>query len=58
MEITNKEKRFLDVFRKLSNEKSRDDIFFAATSMVRAQEALRRDYGLPDQPPKAAGGAA
>jgi hypothetical protein len=44
--MTDKEKGLLLLFRKLESEKSREDVIFQAEAMVRAQEALREDYGL------------
>jgi hypothetical protein len=46
MRLTDKEKRLLGAFGKLKSEKSREDVLFQAEAMVRAQEALRADYGL------------
>jgi hypothetical protein len=51
--MTEKE-RLIKVFDLLESQKSRDDLLFAATSMLRAQEALREDYGLPAKPPAGA----
>jgi hypothetical protein len=46
MKITDREKGILAAFRRLESEKSRDDVLFLAEVMVRAQEALKEDYGL------------
>ena|GEM_PF-2849023 len=53
MKITkDEEKQLLSVARKLESKKCRDSLLFHAESMVRAQEALKEDYGLvgPDAP--------
>ena len=50
--MTEKE-RLIKVFDMLESQKSRDDVLFVATSMLRAQDALKEDYGLLNkQPPK------
>jgi hypothetical protein len=46
MRITNEEKRLLDLTRKLESPKCREDLVYQAEAMVRAQEALKMDYGL------------
>jgi hypothetical protein len=43
---TEKEKRLFEIFGKFESEKSRDDVLFCAEAMLRAQEALKADYGL------------
>jgi hypothetical protein len=52
MKMTEREKGLLGLFRKLESEKCRDDVIYQAEAMVRAQEALKADYGLvgPDAP--------
>jgi phosphoribosylamine-glycine ligase len=52
MKMTDREKGLLGLFRRLESEKSRDDVIYQAEAMVRAQEALKADYGLvgPDAP--------
>jgi phosphoribosylamine-glycine ligase len=52
MKMTEKEKRLMGAFGKLESEKTQDDIIYQTEAMVRAQEALRADYGLvgPDAP--------
>jgi hypothetical protein len=52
MKLTDKEKRLLGAFGRLESEKTQDDVIYQAEAMVRAQEALRADYGLvgPDAP--------
>ena len=49
MRLTDMEKRLLAAFGRLESEKSREDVIFQATAMVRAQDALRDDYGLAGQ---------
>jgi hypothetical protein len=52
--MTEKEK-LIKVFDLLESQKSRDDVLFVATSMLRAQDALKADYGLDTkEPPKPA----
>jgi hypothetical protein len=46
MKMTDKEKRFIGLFQKLESEKTREDLICQAEAMVRAQEALKADYGL------------
>jgi hypothetical protein len=52
MKMTDDEKRLLELTRKLESAKCREDLIFQAEAMVRAQDALRQDYGLvgPDAP--------
>ena len=52
MKMTDREKQLLGLFRGLEIEKTQDDIIYQTEAMVRAQEALRADYGLvgPDAP--------
>ena len=52
MKMTDREKGLLGLFRRLESEKSQDDVIYQAEAMVRAQEALKADYGLvgPDAP--------
>jgi hypothetical protein len=49
MEMTNKEKELLELFRKVASEKNRNDVLFHTELVVRAQEALKEDYGLTGQ---------
>jgi hypothetical protein len=51
VKITDREKRLLRLFRKLENQRCQDDVIFQTESMVRAQEALKEDYGLTGPPP-------
>lgn len=47
--MTEQERRLLDAFRSLSGERGRDEVIYQAEIMVRAQEALRADCGLPPE---------
>jgi hypothetical protein len=49
MKVTDQEKGLLGLFRRLESKKSQDDLIFQAEAMVRAQDALRADYGLTGQ---------
>jgi hypothetical protein len=51
MRITNEEKKLLGIVRKLESPKCREDLIYQAEAMVRAQTALKMDYGLPAKPP-------
>jgi len=44
--ITEKGKKLLELFEKIEGEKSRADLLYQAETMLRAQEALKADYGL------------
>jgi hypothetical protein len=46
MKMTDLEKRLLGAFGKLESEKSQSDVIYQTEAMVRAQEALKADYGL------------
>jgi hypothetical protein len=46
MKMTDMEKRLLGAFGKLESEKSQSDVIYQTEAMVRAQEALKADYGL------------
>jgi len=46
MKKTDQEKELFELFRKMESQKSKRDLLFHAETMVRAQEALREDYGL------------
>ncbi|GHV90411.1 hypothetical protein AGMMS50268_09140 [Spirochaetia bacterium] len=52
MKLTEGEKRLFETCQKLESQKCREDLIFYAEAMVRAQEALKADYGLvgPDAP--------
>jgi len=47
-ELTEDEEKVLGLFRKLKSEKCRKDLFFQGETMVRAQEAVKVDYGIVD----------
>jgi hypothetical protein len=49
VKMTDREKGLLGLFRKLESEKTQDDVIFQAEAMVRAQEALKADYGIMGQ---------
>jgi hypothetical protein len=55
--MNNDEKRLLENYRKLMVG-NRQIASSNIRVMVAVQENIKRQYGLPDQPPKAAGGAA
>jgi len=46
MKMTDEEKRLLDLSRKLESQSCKEDLLHHAETMVRAQEALKADYGL------------
>jgi hypothetical protein len=46
--ITDKDKRLLETARKLESPKCWEILIGQAEAMVRAQEALKADYGLGD----------
>jgi hypothetical protein len=50
--MTDREKWLLGFFRGLESEKTQEDVIYQTEAMVRAQEALKADYGLvgPDAP--------
>jgi hypothetical protein len=52
MKLTDEEKKLIEITRKLESRKCRSDLVFQGEAMVRAQEALKADYGLvgPDAP--------
>jgi hypothetical protein len=52
MKLTEKQKSLLAVFKQLESEKNQEDLIFQAETMLRAQEAIKADYGLvgPDAP--------
>jgi hypothetical protein len=47
--LTDQEKSLLTLFKRIEGEKGRNDLLFQAETMVRAQEAMRNDYGLMGQ---------
>jgi hypothetical protein len=44
--ITEKERKLIQISRKLESQKCRDDMIFFGETMIRAQTALKEDYGL------------
>jgi hypothetical protein len=44
--LTDKEHKLILLSRKLESKKCRDDMIFFGEAMVRAQEALKKDYEL------------
>ncbi len=42
----NKVNRLIELFNKIESSKNQDDILFHAETTLRAQEALKEDYGL------------
>jgi hypothetical protein len=52
MKMTEQEKGLLGLFRKVESCKNREDVLFHAQAILRAEEALREEYGLvgPDAP--------
>jgi hypothetical protein len=52
MKMTEDEKSLLGLFREMESRAIRDDLLAQAGAMVRAQRALKADYGLvgPDAP--------
>lgn len=45
MTMNEDEKKLIEIYRKLGNEKSRSDLIFQAETMARAQDAMKADYG-------------
>jgi hypothetical protein len=52
MKLTDEDRRLIETARKLEGRNLREMLMFQAETMVRAQEALKGDYGLmgPDAP--------
>jgi hypothetical protein len=46
MKMTDDEKKLLGLVQKLESPKCQEDLIYQAEAMVRAQEALKADYGL------------
>jgi hypothetical protein len=46
MKMTEEEKSLLELFREMESRAVRDDLLAQAGAMVRAQRALKVDYGL------------
>ena len=57
MKVTDQEKGLLGLFRRMESKKSQDDLIFQAEVMVRAQRALKEDYGLTGQDAPLSGGS-
>jgi hypothetical protein len=49
MKITEKQKKLAKIFKQLEGKKTQDDLIFQAETMLRAQKALKEDYGLLGQ---------
>ncbi|MDR1466664.1 MAG: hypothetical protein LBI40_03500 [Treponema sp.] len=53
--MTEKVKKIMGLFWQMESPRCQDYLIGQAEAMVRAQEALKEDYGLPaDQPPRGA----
>jgi hypothetical protein len=52
MKQTEDEKNLLALFREMESRTVRDDLLAQAGAMVRAQRALKADYGLDMEPPR------
>jgi hypothetical protein len=50
--MTDEDRRLIEAARKLESRSLREMLMFQAETMVRAQEAMKNDYGLmgPDAP--------
>jgi hypothetical protein len=50
--MTEQEKGLLGLFRKVESRKNREDVLFYTQAILKAEDALREDYGLvgPDAP--------
>ena len=46
MKMTEQEKGLMSLFREMESQKNKDDLVFYAETTVRAQRALKADYGL------------
>jgi hypothetical protein len=49
MKLNDDDKRLVELARKLESPKCKKDLLLYAEGMVRAQEALKADYGLVGQ---------
>jgi hypothetical protein len=55
--MNKKEKELFDIFKEMSTETQ--NIYLShGRFAISAEQAIKRQYGLGDQPPKTAGGAA
>jgi hypothetical protein len=52
MKQTEQEKGLLALFRRVESRKNREDVLFHVQAILKAEDALREDYGLvgPDAP--------
>jgi hypothetical protein len=50
-EIPDGAKKIAEIYRQLENQKCKEDLLFFGEAILRAQEAFRADYGLPDREP-------
>jgi hypothetical protein len=52
MKMTEQEKGLVGLFRQVEGRKNREDVLFYTQAILRAEDALREDYGLvgPDAP--------
>jgi hypothetical protein len=46
MKMTEQEKGLLGLFRQVESRKNREDVLFHVQAIVKAEDALREDYGL------------
>ena len=46
MKMTEQERELLGLFRQVESRKNQDDVIFHTQAIVRAQDALKADYGL------------
>jgi len=44
--MTEREKKLIELHRKLESEKCKNDVLFAATCMLWGEEAIKAEYGL------------
>jgi hypothetical protein len=49
MKMTDKEKKFLELYRALESKACKEDLIRQASAMVLAQEALKADYELAER---------
>jgi hypothetical protein len=54
MKLTNDEKRLIELRRTLESPNCKADALHYVETMLRAQEAVKADYGLGKEPPKPA----
>jgi hypothetical protein len=46
MKMTEQEKGLVGLFRKVESRKNREDVLFYTQAILKAEDALREDYGL------------